>query len=62
MPIFEYKCLKYNHVFEKHFKITDNVPKTINCELCKKYKAEKQFPTGGSFILKGRGFHSNDYE
>lgn len=45
MPLYDYKCPKCNHKFEKLVKISD-FDKPVNCEGCQKYIAVRQMSTG----------------
>lgn len=47
MPIYEYKCCKCRHKFDKLVKLAD-IDKIVICEKCEKYVAQRQISTGVS--------------
>ena len=47
MPIYEYRCPKCRHKFDKIVSLA-NIDIPVTCEKCKKYIAQRQFPTGVS--------------
>lgn len=47
MPLYEYKCPKCKHAFEKLVRFAD-FAQPITCEKCKKYIAVRQISTGVS--------------
>ncbi len=57
MPLYEYKCTKCSHIFEKQQKITDASIK--KCPKCRG-AVNKIFSASG-IIFKGSGFHNTDY-
>jgi putative FmdB family regulatory protein len=59
MPIYEYKCNACEHTFEELQGINDKPLKS--CPECKALKPVKLISSPGGFILKGPGFHCNDY-
>ncbi|MBD3315980.1 MAG: zinc ribbon domain-containing protein [Chitinivibrionales bacterium] len=58
MPTYEYKCNSCGAMFEK-FQSMNDVP-VSHCVSCGR-KVERLIGTGGGIILKGSGFHANDY-
>lgn len=58
MPLYEYKCPKCNHVFEKNQKVNDPKPP---CPKCSAQDVEKLLGTGGNFHLKGGGWYKDGY-
>lgn len=58
MPTYEYRCNTCKQTFEKFENITDT-PST-RCPSCDG-SVNRLIGTGGGFILKGSGFHQNDY-
>ena len=58
MPTYEYECTKCQHRFDELQKITAE-PKAT-CPKCGK-NAKRLISRGVGFILKGPGFHCNDY-
>jgi putative FmdB family regulatory protein len=59
MPIYEFRCPSCEHQFELLYKDYPDIKTAVFCPQCA-CRAEKQ-PSTSSFILKGRGFHKNDY-
>ena len=57
MPIYEYKCLKCGHQFEKMQNISDDAVK--RCEKCGEQVTRLFHPVAVHF--KGSGFYSTDY-
>lgn len=57
MPIYEYKCLKCGHQFEKMQNISDNAVK--RCEKCGEQVTRLFHPVAVHF--KGSGFYTTDY-
>lgn len=57
IPVYEYECLKCKIKFEEEQKISDKPLE--KCPVCK-YVVRRTIPKT-SFILKGKGFHKNDY-
>lgn len=57
MPIYEYRCLKCGHQFEKMQKIADRP--VSKCEKCKERVTRVFHPVAIHF--KGSGFYSTDY-
>lgn len=57
MPIYEYRCLKCGHQFEKMQKIADKP--VSKCEKCKERVTRVFHPVAIHF--KGSGFYSTDY-
>lgn len=57
MPIYEYRCLKCGHQFEKMQKISDSA--VSHCEKCGKRVTRVFHPVAIHF--KGSGFYSTDY-
>jgi len=58
MPTYEYECEKCGFKFEK-FQGMNDIP-IKNCPECGKH-VKRLFGTGAGMILKGSGFHANDY-
>lgn len=58
MPLYDYKCPKCNHAFEKNHKIADPKPP---CPKCGHTEPEKQLSAGGNFHLKGGGWYKDGY-
>ena len=58
MPIYEYKCLKCGHQFEKLQNISDQA--VSHCEKCGKRVTRVFHPVAIHF--KGSGFYSTDYK
>jgi len=72
-PIREYKCLACGHEFEVHQKINDpplrECPDFIQYFVCGGLAEEEvcdgkleRLISKSTFILKGKGFHKNDYK
>ncbi len=57
MPIYEYKCLKCGHQFEKMQNISDDAVR--RCEKCGEQVTRLFHPVAVHF--KGSGFYSTDY-
>lgn len=57
MPIYEYKCLKCGHQFEKMQNISDDSVK--RCEKCGEQVTRLFHPVAVHF--KGSGFYTTDY-
>lgn len=57
MPIYEYRCLKCGHQFEKIQKISDNP--ASRCEKCGNRVTRVFHPVAIRF--KGSGFYTTDY-
>ena len=57
MPIYEYRCLKCGHQFEKIQKISDNPAR--KCEKCGDRVTRVFHPVAIRF--KGSGFYTTDY-
>lgn len=57
MPIYEYRCLKCGHQFEKLQNITDHPVK--RCEKCNERVTRVFHPVAVHF--KGSGFYTTDY-
>lgn len=56
MPIYEYRCLSCDNLFEKLQAHDDNLP---NCPQCG--SEVRRIMSSTSFRLKGHGFHGTDY-
>jgi len=56
MPIYEYRCLNCDHLFEDLHKINADMPK---CPVC--FGSVQRVISPASFRLKGQGFHNTDY-
>lgn len=57
MPIYEYRCLKCGHQFEKFQNITDDA--VSHCEKCGERVTRLFHPVAIHF--KGSGFYTTDY-
>lgn len=57
MPIYEYRCLKCGHQFEKFQNIADNAVR--HCEKCGDRVTRLFHPV--SIRFRGSGFYSTDY-
>jgi len=58
MPIYEYRCGKCGHEFEREQRITE--PAIKRCPACKSQKA-KRLISNTSFVLKGAGWYKDLY-
>jgi len=58
MPIYEYRCDKCEHEFEREQRISDAPVKT--CPACRSRKVKKLI-SQTSFVLKGGGWYSDLY-
>jgi putative FmdB family regulatory protein len=58
MPIYEYRCEKCGHEFEREQRITE--PAIKRCPACKSQKA-KRLISNTSFVLKGAGWYKDLY-
>jgi putative FmdB family regulatory protein len=58
MPLYEYKCKKCGHRFEKIVKFSD--PPVKKCPKCKKGVLEQLISTS-AIQFKGSGFYATDY-
>jgi putative FmdB family regulatory protein len=58
MPIYEYRCDKCEHEFEREQRISDDPVKT--CPECRSRKV-KRLISQTSFVLKGGGWYSDLY-
>jgi len=56
MPMYEYRCLSCDYLFEELRKMNADMPK---CPVC--HGAVQQLISPASFKLKGQGFHNTDY-
>jgi len=59
MPTYEYQCERCNHIFEV-VKSMSKYDRKEKCPCCR-VDAKRKISTGQGFILKGDGFHDNDY-
>lgn len=59
MPTYDYQCLVCSHEFETEKSIKDETPET--CPKCKVSGAKRLISAGGSFVLKGGGWASENY-
>ena len=57
MPIYEYECSSCNEVFEIFHKIDEEC--RVACPKC--LKPARKLISATNFVLKGSGFHVNDY-
>ena len=57
MILYVFKCTKCNHKFEKFKKLLEPNPKCCKCES----NTDIIISVKPTFILKGLGFHKNDY-
>ena len=58
MPIYEYRCHKCEHEFEREQRITEDPVKT--CPKCRSRRVKKLI-SQTSFVLKGGGWYSDLY-
>ena len=58
MPTYEYKCSKCGYSFDEFHKMNDTAER--KCPDCGN-TAKRMIGTGSGIILKGPGFHANDY-
>ena len=58
MPIYEYRCDKCEHEFEREQRITEDPVKT--CPKCRSRRVKKLI-SQTSFVLKGGGWYSDLY-
>ena len=58
MPIYEYRCEKCEHEFEREQRITDDPVKT--CPECRSRRVKKLI-SQTSFVLKGGGWYNDLY-
>lgn len=58
MPTYEYECIACGHRFERFQSMTAEPVKT--CPECQA-AVKRLIGTGAGMILKGSGFHANDY-
>lgn len=58
MPIFDYKCEKCDHVFEKIVSFSD-ADKKQECPKCGHNKTKKQFTNSVGLHFKGNWFANN---
>jgi len=56
MPLYEYRCLSCDYLFEELLKMNADLPK---CPVCNGQVQRIISPV--SFRLKGHGFHLTDY-
>jgi len=56
MPIYEYRCLHCDHLFEDLHKMNADMPQ---CPVCR--GPVQRLISQANFRLKGAGFHSTDY-
>lgn len=57
MPRYDFVCSQCNEKFEKQ---VSSVDEHVICPQCNQ-EAKRQFPTGTTFILKGKGWYATDY-
>lgn len=60
MPIYEYRCSKCGHVFER-FESIRNYSQTLECPVCGE-TAHLMISGGNGLIFKGSGFYITDYK
>ena len=53
MPMFDFRCEKCNHVFEKIVKHSEKT----ECPKCQSRQTDRLISKPGSFVLKGSGFY-----
>lgn len=58
MPIYEYKCHKCGHIYEKFRKIGEH--SSARCEICGSKTRRIFSPVG--IVFKGKGFYTTDYK
>lgn len=59
MPIYEYECGKCGEVFELIHAVNADPPKKCETKGCR--GKPRRMVSAGGFILKGDGWHANDY-
>ena len=57
MPIYEYRCIKCGHNFEKLIRLSAPTPK---CPECGAEESQKKVSVG-SFVLRGEGWYKDHY-
>ncbi|NBO56189.1 MAG: zinc ribbon domain-containing protein [Actinobacteria bacterium] len=57
MPLYDFKCPKCGHTFERSQKVNDQNPK---CPVCPDTQTEKLI-SRSNFVLKGGGWYSEGY-
>jgi len=60
MPIHEYECIDCGHFHDEFLSMRDTPKERMTCTECKGTLIKKI--SSGGFILKGPGFHCNDYD
>ncbi len=60
MPVYEYRCSKCGHVFER-FESIRNYKQTLECPVCGE-PAHLLISGGNGLIFKGTGFYITDYK
>jgi putative FmdB family regulatory protein len=60
MPIYEYKCIKCDKVFERIVSVADS-SKTVFCDCSPNAKAKKII-SAPSFRLEGSGWYETDFK
>ena len=60
MPIYEYKCIKCDKVFERIVSVADS-SKTVFCDCSPNAKA-KRIISAPSFRLEGSGWYETDFK
>lgn len=59
MPLYEYRCQKCGHAFEKIQKFSD--PLVADCPRCKAKGTVEQLMSRSSVRFKGSGWYATDY-
>lgn len=59
MPTYEFHCMSCNKTTEKVLSIKDDT-RNILCPSCEEHTAQRII-SRSTFVLKGPGFHKNDY-
>jgi putative FmdB family regulatory protein len=59
VPLYEYRCKKCGHTFEKIQKFSD--PLVTDCPSCKAKKTVEQLMSRSAVQFKGSGWYATDY-
>ena len=64
MPFWEFQCPSCHHIEAKMFPTFEDI-RLFACSFCEFHHGASvlmtRMPCAGTFILKGPGFHKNDY-